>query len=185
MISNVTYTSTNREAIFVDYRPTASGGEVTIQGNNINMPTAGSQQAIELRFRPTNASSVNVLVRGNTVTHNTAANFLDVDAEDGASVQLTIDGNNNLNNTSGTPGQTIAVATEDPVAPGGPPSMCVNITGNTLQSGAGTITLDEIAGTMNGTQASAAAMAAANGIPGGNVTVSGTPAFGQPGCTIP
>ena len=43
-ISNITFTATNREAIFVDYRPDASGGEVTIQGNNINMPTAGTHR---------------------------------------------------------------------------------------------------------------------------------------------
>ena len=180
VISNVTYTATNREAIFVDYRPTASGGEVTIQGNNFNMPTTGSQQAIELRFRPTNASAVNVLVRGNTVAHDTAAALLDVDAEAGASVQLTVDGNNNFSNSNGTPGQTLAVTSE---AAGS--SMCANITGNTLQSGSGTITVDETAGTLTVTQSGAAALASANGIPSGNVTVSGAVAFNGPTCTLP
>jgi hypothetical protein len=186
-ITNVTYPAlgNNREAIFVDYRPTASSGEVTIQGNNFNMPTSGAQQAMELRFRQTNPSSVNVLVRGNTGTHNTAAAFLDIDAEDATTVQLTVDGGNNFTNSNGTPGSTIAVTTEDPAAAGGPPSMCVNITGNTLQGGAGTISLDETAGTMTVTQASAAALAAANGIPGGNVTTTGTPAFGAAACTLP
>ena len=184
-ISNITYTATNREAIFVDYRPTGSGGEVTIQGNNINMPTAGTQQAIELRFRQTAASTVNVLVRGNTVAHNTAVNFLDVDAEDGASLQLTIDGSNNFTNSNAIPGATIAVASEDPVAAGGPPSMCVNVTGNTLQSGSGTVEVNETAGTLTVAQASAAALATANGIPGGNVTVLGAVAFGGPTCTLP
>ena len=184
-ISNITYTATNREAIFIDYRPTASGGKVTIQGNTIDMPTAGTQQAIELRFRQTNPSTVPVLVRGNTVTHNTAVNFLDVDAEDGANVQLTVDGGNNFTNTNATPGQTIAVASEDPVAAGGPSTMCVNITGNTLQSGGGTIEVNEAAGTLTVTQASAAALATANGIPGGNVTVLGGVAFGGSACIMP
>ena len=57
--------------------------------------------------------------------------------------------------------------------------------GNTLQGGAGTITLEETAGTMTVTQASAAAMAAANGLPAANVTSSGTPTFGVAPCTLP
>jgi large repetitive protein len=179
-VNNVTYTSTNREAIVVDFRATASGGEVTIQGNNVNMPTTGSQQAVELRFRQANASSVNVLVRGNTIAHNTSVAFLDVDAEAAASVQLTIDAGNNFTNSNGTPGQTIAVASETATS-----SMCANITGNTLQSGVGTITVEQAAGTLTVTQASAAALAAASGIPSGNVTVIGGVLFGQPPCTIP
>ncbi len=187
IVSNVTFPSlgNNREAVFIDYRTTASNGEVTIQGNNFNMPTAGAQQAMELRFRQTNNSTVNVLVRGNTVAHNTVANFLDVDTEDSASAQVTVDGNNNFTNANGTPGTTVAMASEDPAAAGGPPTMCVNINGNTLQSGAGTISLDETAGTMTVTQASTAAMAAANGIPAGNVTSSGTPTFNSAACTLP
>lgn len=179
-VTNVTYTSTNREAVFVDYRGTASGGKVTVLSNNFNMPTSGSQQAIELRFRQTNASTVNVLVRGNTVTHNTTASFLDVDAEAAATVNVTIDGSNNFTNNNATPGQTVDVASE---AAGS--SLCANITGNTLQSGGGTITVNEAAGTVTVTQASAAALASANGIPAANVTVVGSPSFGQPACALP
>ncbi len=179
-ISNVTYTATNREAIFIDYRTTASGGEITIEDNDIDMPSAGSQQAMELRFRQTNASSVNVLVRGNTVSYNSTSNFLDVDAEAAASVQLTVDGSNVAVNASGAPGQTIDVATEAAAS-----NMCANITGNALQSGTGTIVVSEVAGNLSVTQASAAALAAANGIPAGNVTVAGTPAFGGPTCVVP
>ena len=179
-ISNITYTATNREAIFIDYRPTASGGEVTVQGNTINMPTAGTQQAVEMRFRQTNPSTVNVLVRGNNITHNTAVNFLDVDAEAAANVQLTVDGSNIFNNTNASPGQTIAVTSEAATS-----SLCANITGNTLQAGGGSITVEETAGTVTVTQASAAALASANGIPAGNVTVSGAVAFGVPACIIP
>jgi hypothetical protein len=187
VVSNVTFPSlgNNREAVFIDYRVSSSNGEVSILNNNFNMPTAGAQQAIELRFRPANASTYPVLLQGNTISHNTAANLVDVDAEDAANVQLTINTNNNLSNTSGTPGATIAVASEDPAATGGPPSFCVNISGNTLQSGAGTILLDETAGTMTVTQASTAAMAGANGIPAGNVTASGTPTFGVAPCVLP
>ena len=100
-------------------------------------------------------------------------------------MQLTVDSGNTFTNTNATPLQTIAVAAEDPAAAGGPPSMCVNITGNTLQSGGGTIEVDETAGTLTVTQASAAALATANGIPGGNVTVLGGVAFGGATCTLP
>ena len=36
--SNVTYTATNREFIFIDFRAPASGGNVTVINNNFNMP---------------------------------------------------------------------------------------------------------------------------------------------------
>ncbi|MHB0969746.1 MAG: cadherin domain-containing protein [Thermoanaerobaculia bacterium] len=186
-INNITYPflGNNREAFFVDYRPAAAGGKVTIQGNNVNMPTAGAQQAIELRFRQTNSNTVRALVRGNTINFNTVNAFLDVDAEDGANVQLTVDGVNTFTNSNGTPGTTIAVATEDPAAAGGPSSMCVNITGNTLQGGTGTISLDETAGTMTVTQSNASQVASANGIPNLNVTTTGTPQFNAAPCTLP
>ena len=55
---------------------------------------------------------------------------------------------------------------------------------NTLAAGAGTINLNEILGTLNVEQASATALATANGIPSGNVAVGGTPQFGVP-CAAP
>ena len=86
------------------------------------MPSAGSQQAIELRFRQTNDSNVNVLVdnngQGTGAIINTAAAFLDIDAEDDARVDVTIT-NNEFTNTNGTPGNAIAVATEDRWPPAG------------------------------------------------------------------
>ena len=179
--SNITYTGTSREFIFVDFRPTSSGGKVTIKNHDFDMPTAGSQQMIELRFRQTNASIVNVSVDGNSGSGNTSVAFLDIDAEDGANVNATVT-NNDFMNASGTPGFGTSVATEDPAATGGPPTMCANISGNTL-TGANTIQLDEQAGTMNVTQGSAAAVAAANG--GAAVTVGGTPAFGVAACPLP
>jgi hypothetical protein len=96
-------------------------------------------------------------------------------------VNATVDGNNTFSNSSATPGPTVDAASE---AAGS--SLCANITGNTLQSGAGTIELDETAGNMTVTQASTAAMAAANGIAAANVTVvAGTPTFGVAACPTP
>ena len=185
--TNVTYlASTNREFIFVDYRATSSGGNVIITNNNFNMPSAGSQQAMELRFRQTNNSNVNVLVdnngHGTGAIINTAVTFLDIDAEDNARVDVTIT-NNEFTNTNAAPGAAIAVATEDLVAAGGPPIMDVSITGNDLDATGNVIDLNKSAGDMNVTQASAAAIAAANG--GATVNVSGTPDFSQPAPTLP
>ena len=56
---------------------------------------------------------------------------------------------------------------------------------NTLAAGAGTVNLNEINGTLNVEQASATALATANGIPSGNVSItSGTPQFGV-ACAAP
>ena len=177
-VTGVTYPAgVNREFTFIDYRPTASGGDIKILNNSFNMPSADAQQLFELRFRQTNASTVDVLVDGNAGTGNTTAVFLDIDSEAAATVNATITNNNFTN--SGT-GRTIDVATEAATS-----SLCANITGNTLNSGAGTIGLTETAGNMTVTQASAAAMATANGIPAGNVIVTGTPTFGAAACSLP
>jgi hypothetical protein len=177
--SNVTYTATNREFIFIDYRATASGGNVTVTNNNFDMPTAGSQQMIELRFRQTNASTVNVLVdnngQGTGATGTTSVSFLDVDSEAAATVNATIT-NNDFTNTNGAAGFSISVANESATS-----SLCANITGNVLSPN--TIQLDEAAGTMTVTQGSEAALEAANG--GANATVTGTPIFGAGTCATP
>ena len=144
------------------------------------MPTAGSQQAIELRFRQTNASTVNVLVDDNTGSgRDDRVAFLDIDAEAAATVNATVT-ENTLTNSNATPGNTIDLASETAATS----TLCGNVTGNTLQSGTGTIGLNQT-GTMRITQANAGALAAANSIPAGNVAVTGSPLFGQPACTTP
>ena len=51
--SNITFAATMREMVFIDFRPTASGGNVRVTGNNgtLSTPGTGAQQFIELRFR--------------------------------------------------------------------------------------------------------------------------------------
>jgi hypothetical protein len=178
--TNVTYTATSREFIFVDYRTNASGGKLKILNNSFDMPSAGTQQMMELRFRQTNPSTVSVQVDGNVGTGSTSTvAYLDIDAEAAATVGATVT-DNVFTNSNGTPGFTIDFASETATS-----SLCANVTGNTLNGGAGSINLNEAAGSMTVTQANAAAVAAANGIPGGNVTVAGTPTFGAPACTLP
>jgi hypothetical protein len=180
--SNVTYTLTSREFIFVDYRPTASGGSVRAINNNFNMPTAGSQQAIELRFRQTNPSTVNVLVGTNGMgplgaVINTALSFLDIDAEAAATVNASVF-NNRFTNSNPTPGAGISVASETV----GTSTMCANISGNNLSAAGNVIDINQT-GTLRITQASAAAIQTANG--GAIVSVTGSPLFGQLACTVP
>jgi len=180
--SNVTYTLTSREFIFVDYRPTASGGSVRVINNNFNMSTPGSQQAIELRFRQTNPSTANVLVGTNGMSPlgaviNTAVSFLDIDAEAAAVVNASVF-NNRFTNLNAAPGFGISVASET----AGTSTMCANISGNNLSAAGNTIDINQT-GTLRITQASAAAMQTANG--GAMVTVTGSPLFGQPACTVP
>ena len=146
------------------------------------MPTTGSQQAIELRFRQTNASTVNVLVdnngRGTGATSNTAVAFLDIDAEMAAVVNATVTGNR-FTNTNATPGNTIDLASET----AGTSTLCGNVSGNTLQAAPAPSDSTRPADADHPGQRRA--LATANSIPAGNVSVTGTPLFGQPACTTP
>ncbi len=184
-ISGITFSASSREAIFIDFRANASGGNVKVRNNNFTLTNGSpSQQAMELRFRQTNASTVNLQVSNNTGSASvTGLPYIDVDVEAAATVNATIT-NNPFTNTNGTPSTTVDMATEAAGTTG-----CLNISGNTLNHSPGmnngTININETAGTLNVTQASAAAVASANGIPAGNVTVGGTPAFGQPACPTP
>jgi uncharacterized repeat protein (TIGR01451 family) len=184
--SNVTFTGTNREFVFIDYRAQASGGDIKILNNNWNMPTSGTQEAIELRFRQANASTVNLLVdnNGNGVggaVHNTGVRFLDIDSEAAANVNATVTNNKfkNLNAATGSPMVDFASET-------GTASICVNVAGNSLTgnpAATNTIALNELAGTMNVTQSSTAAVSSSNN--GATVSTTGSPAFGQPSCSLP
>ncbi len=188
--NNVTYTSTNREFIFVDFRNPASKGNVTVQNNLWNMPTAGSQQAIELRFRQSNSSNVNVLVTNNGngtknsvtgATHNTAARYLDINAEESAHVSTTV--TNNHFTDSDASGDGIAITTEDNGSvTGAGATHCANISGNIL-TGLNTILLDEQVEAITIQQASNAALSSANG--SATVTINGTPTFNTTCTTLP
>ena len=187
--TNVTFTATNREFIFIDYRADSSGGDIKVLGNNWNMPTSAStSEAIELRFRSTVATTTDVLVdnngQGTGAISNTGTRFFRVDVEDASIVNLTVT-NNKFTNSNGTPGAAIEVRTEDDGAIAGCcANLCANITGNNLTAAGNTIVFNEAAATtMNVTQASSAAVTTANN--GAAVTVTGGIAFGGPVCTLP
>ena len=125
-----------------------------------------------------NTGRFDVLVNNNTISGTLTANEnVRIDTQGNAMANATIT-NNTITNLAGDD-------TIDMDSQGAGSVLCGNITGNTLNSGAGTVRLDESAGTFNITQSTAAALAAANGIPAGNVTVVGTPAFNQAPCPIP
>ena len=187
--TNITYTATNREFLFIDYRANSSGGDIKVLGNNWNMPTSAStSEAVELRFRSSNPSTTDVQVdnngQGSGAISNTGTRFFRVDVEDASTANLTIT-NNKFTNSSGAPGAAIEVRTEDdPTITGGPSTACVNISGNNVTAAGNTIVFNEAAGTtMNITQANSAAVTSANN--GAAVTVTGAPAFGQPACALP
>ncbi|HEY9403901.1 MAG TPA: Ig-like domain-containing protein [Pyrinomonadaceae bacterium] len=181
--TNITYTASNREFIFVDYRANSSNGDIKINGNNWNMPTSAStSEAMELRFRPTNASTIDLQVdnngQGTGAISNTGDQFLDIDAETAAvTVNATVT-NNKFTNSNVTPGTAIDFATEAATS-----NMCVNVSGNNVTAAGNTISLTETAGNMTVTQANSGAVTTANN--GAVVIVAGAPAFGQSACALP
>lgn len=185
--SNVTFTATNREFIFIDYREHSSGGDIKILGNNWNMPTDSSvSESVELRFRPANASTIDVQMdnngNGTGAIHSAATRFLNIDVEESATANLTIT-NNKFTNLNASPGPAIDVATEDNAAAGSGAVACANISGNVLTTAGNNITLNEAAGTTLNVTQTQAGLTAANA--GATVTVVGSPAFGQPACALP
>lgn len=176
--NSITYTLTNREFMFVDFRAPAAGGSVRIRNNTATMPSAGSQQLIKFRSRQTNTHTVNLSITNNTISGNaTGLPFVDIDSEAAAQVNATISTSNIFPNAGAA--TTVSGGAET----AGTSFLCLNVTGNTLNA-AGTIGIDQT-GTLRVPQASAAAIATANGIPSGNVTVTGAPAFSQPVCPVP
>jgi len=180
--TNITFTATNREFIFIDYRDTASGGDIRILGNNWNMPTsAATSEAMDLNFTQNNAATVNLEVdnngNGTGAISNTSTRFLRIDSEDASTLRATVT-DNKFTNNNGTPGIAIDFNTS-----GTAPNMCVNVSNNNVTAAGNQIRLNEGAGTMTVTQASQAAVGTANN--GATVTVVGTPLFGQPACTLP
>jgi methionine-rich copper-binding protein CopC len=191
--TGITFTSTNREFIFIDYREDSSGGDIKILGNNWNMPTSAStSEAVELRFRSAVASTVDVQVnnngQGTGAISNTGTRFFRIDVEESSIANLTIT-NNKFTNNNGVPGTAIEVNTEDdPTKTGANAVACVNISGNNLTTAGNTVRLNEAAGTLNVTQTSASGAEATSVRQANNlatVTVVGGVAFGQPACTLP
>jgi hypothetical protein len=184
-----------REAIFIDFRAEATGGNISITNNTIGQATCpggprcgdigGGQEGIEIRTRGL-AKIVNVLFDGNQITGNmtttsTTRGIVSVDSEDASTVNL------NLSNNTITDlgiNREIEIDSEDDTPAS---TMCASVFSNTLDSGAGQIEVDEDPGAvLDLVQTSQANLASVNGIPTGNVIVTGAPNWnGTASCTMP
>ena len=184
--------STTKHAIFTDVRNNVTNADVRVTNNDIGQSpspspagtlwTAGNGTAEAVLVQCQNSASVNALVTGNVIDANATLEVMRVRAINSCTNNATVTGND-LNDTSATHIE-FAAATGTGAAVGG--GICLNISGNTLPAaGVGVIQINENAapGVINVVQADAAAVAAANS--GATVTVTGTPTFNQPACTLP
>ncbi|MEO7921792.1 MAG: putative Ig domain-containing protein [Thermoanaerobaculia bacterium] len=179
--------STTKHAINIGTRDNVVGAKVTVTNNMIgqaaNLWTSGSGTAEAVLLLTQQSSSMNALIQGNIVTANATLEVMRVRAIGSSTLNATINGGNNLSDTSGAHIE-FGAATGTGAVVGG--NICLNMSGNTVPAaGVGVIQISENAapGNISVTQASAAAVAAANN--GATVTVTGTPAFGQPSCPLP
>ncbi|MFL6332333.1 MAG: beta strand repeat-containing protein [Pyrinomonadaceae bacterium] len=166
--------------------PSAIAAKVTnnVFGTNASRVGLGGASVTVLSgmriiHRTDGAPAANVLVSGNSVRNgsgsagsalNSPGIFLRT--QNNTSMDVTATGNDVDTNTSGTVAELRADTST------GNPTLCLDASGNTLAAGAGLISLTETNGALNVEQASAAALATANGIPAANVTQSGSPQFG-------
>jgi len=183
----------NREAIFVDVREDTEDSELIVRNNQIGQLTgfegqvggdaalAGAQrEAIDIQNRGEVTRTLNLLLSGNNVRANTSANVVNLEVNiDNATpgnltTHATVTGNTFKNDQAGGSPELIA----RPRDAGAVTTLCLDMSGNTLDGGAGQIDLNET-GVLNVEQASQAALATANGIPSGNVLITGgAPTFG-------
>ena len=184
--------STTKHAIFTDVRNNVTNADVRVTNNDIGQSpspspagtlwTGGNGTAEAVLVQCQNSASVNALVTGNVIDANATLEVMRVRAINSCTNNATVTGND-LNDTSAAHIE-FAAATGTGAAVGG--GICLNISGNTLPAaGVGVIQINENAapGVINVVQADAAAVAAANS--GATVTVTGTPTFNQPACTLP
>lgn len=123
-------------------------------------------------------SGNNVLVSGNTIRNGNGAAGSALNApgiflraQNTNTLDATVTGNDV--DTSSTGVSEMRVDTSSAGS-----TLCLDANTNVFASGAGVITLNETNGALNVEQASASALATANGIPAANVTVTGSPQFG-------
>ncbi|HEX8560198.1 MAG TPA: PxKF domain-containing protein [Pyrinomonadaceae bacterium] len=186
-----------RAGIVLDVSNIFNGGNVAAKVTNNTVGTsaarvglgtalsAGGELGVSIQNRSANGKSLNLNFSGNTVRNgnggsgsalNTPGVFLR--AQNSASMSATLTGNDIETSTS----TTVAELRVDTSV--GSPTLCLDVNGNTLDGGAGRVALNQTSGAFNVEQASAAAVAAANGVPAGNVTVAGSPQFGV-ACAAP
>jgi hypothetical protein len=183
----------NREAIFVDLREDTQSSELIIRNNQIgllpgflglvggDLTKVGAQrEAIDIQTRGEVSRTLNLLLSGNNVRANTSVNVVNLEVNiDNATpgnltMHATVTGNSFKNDDPAGSAELIA----RPRDAGAVTTLCLDLTGNTFDGGAGQVDLNET-GVLNVEQASQAALATANGIPSGNVLITGgAPSFG-------
>lgn len=181
---------TDREAIFVDLREDTQNSELIIRNNVIGQlagfegQVGGTREGIDVQTRGEVTRTLNLLLSNNNVRVDSisAAVNLEVNIDNATPGNLTMHATvtgNTLRNTNS--GGEILVRPRDA---GAVTTLCLDMTGNTVDGGTGTIDLNET-GVINVEQANAAALASANGIPGANVLITGgAPSFGVT-CLVP
>lgn len=201
VIEGNTITNVQRTGIIFDVGSVFNGSNFTAKViNNIvgtdatpvglgTALSAGGESGIRVENRSKNAKQMNILVSGNSVRNgnggmgsslNTSGIF--IRALDAANLQATVTGNNV--STLSSIAQEIRADVNNPSSGAGTAVTCVDISGNTLALGSGTIVFNQITGTLNVEQSSTANAASVNGIPAGNVTTSGSVNFGVT-CSAP
>ena len=176
-----TFTDIGDDAVVLSARDGAGVFDITVTSNAVGSAAlAAADHGLEIRAREAN-STMNLTLDGNTIFSADAP--MDIDAEDSTTVNATVTGNT-MERTAA--GDELEADSEDT----DPSTFCLDVSGNALDSGAGGILLDEApSAVLNIVQASAAAVATANAIPSGSVTVAGSPNFGAtascPAPTLP
>ncbi|HEX8149554.1 MAG TPA: PxKF domain-containing protein [Pyrinomonadaceae bacterium] len=186
VVDNNNVTNTQQGGVSLDISNNAAGSSAVaakITNNVIGTAASrvgqGAGASLRTGVRVTNSrAGSNVLLSGNTVRNGdglagSALNAPGVFVRSSASGNLSVTATGNDIETSSTGVAELRADTNSATA-----TLCLDASGNTIAAGAGVLSLTEGAGALNVEQADANALAAANGIPAANVTVSGTPQFG-------
>ncbi|MBV9923746.1 MAG: DUF5011 domain-containing protein [Acidobacteria bacterium] len=180
-------TDVKRTGIIFDIGSNYNGSNValkvtnnTVGTNALRVGTTGAGEiGINVQNRNPNGKGLNLNLSGNTVRNgnggagsalNTPGVFLR--AQNTATMDATLTGNDIETSTSGVVAELRVDTTTNT------PTLCLDANGNILDAGNGRIAVNRNNGTLNVEQASAAALASANGIPAANVTTAGSPTFG-------
>ncbi|GAA5505761.1 cadherin domain-containing protein [Novipirellula caenicola] len=176
------------------------GDDLPIIGHGIQVRVQSRNTTNGGGTNPNTPIVTNLLISGNDIVNNDSNETIDLESEvddpDGASaipaatLNATVTGNNLVNLGSG---DELEADSEDGVNAGnahGTSLLCLNMSANTLNAGAGTIVVDEDGGSsldaqLSIVQADQATLASVNGIPTANVTMVGSPSFGAAACPTP
>ena len=173
----------DREAVFVDLREDTQDSELIVRNHAIGQlagfegQVGGIREAVDVQTRGEVTRTLNMGMTNNNVrtTSSVSAVNLQVNIDNATPGNLTMHSTlsgNTLRNTG--VGNEIIVRPRDV---GAVTTLCLDMTGNTLDAGVGQIDLNE-AGVLNVEQNSQGNLAAGNGIPNGNVLITGTaPSF--------